>query len=126
MSKIGYLKKVTNPDSFDGDEFHGEISTLQINLNIKLLPNKDSMSANAPNFIIYALMSSGSEIPIGGAWQKQKMQVSGGTLEFLSISIDDPSLPNPLNVAAFKQDESNYDITWRRRQSTQQPTVESA
>jgi uncharacterized protein (DUF736 family) len=36
---------------------------------------------------------------------------------FLSITLDDPSFPQPLNVSAFKQPNSDeYAITWRRRQ----------
>jgi uncharacterized protein (DUF736 family) len=55
-------------------------------------------------------------IPIGAAWRKRKSQIGDIDFEFLSMTIDDPSLTSGLNVAAFKNENGNWDITWRRRQ----------
>jgi uncharacterized protein (DUF736 family) len=116
MSKIGNLKTVMNGSK---EELHGEVSTLQMQLKIKLLPNAGKTSENAPDYIVAANGYSGVDIPIGGAWKKTKSKIGGNDFEFLSITIDDPSLPNPLNVAAFKNNEGGWDITWRRRQSAE-------
>lgn len=116
MSKIGNLKAVMNGSK---EELHGEVTTLQMQLKIKLIPNTGKMNENAPDYIIAAAGYSGADIPIGGAWKKTKSKIGDVEFEFLSITIDDPSLPNPLNVAAFKNNEGGWDITWRRRQTAE-------
>ncbi len=112
--KIGKLTPVMNGEK---EELHGDIATLQMQMKIKLVLNGTKASENAPDYIIAAAGSSGIDIPVGGAWIKRKRQIGDIDLEFLSITIDDPSLPNPLNVTAFKNNEGGYDITWRRKQS---------
>ena len=122
MSKIGYLKPFMNGTK---EELHGEIRTLQIQLRVKFLPNNKT-SDNAPDYAITAVGPNGSDVQIGGAWKKEKQQIGDVLLEFLSITIDDPSLPNALNVAAFKNDDGSYEITWRRRQNSQNDAVQDA
>lgn len=116
MSKIGYLKPVMSGNK---EELHGEIKTLQMQLQIKLIPDSFKTNDNAPDYIIAAVGYSGADIQIGAAWKKEKQKIGDVLLEFLSITIDDPSLPSALNVAAFKQQDGSYDITWRRRQKGQ-------
>lgn len=113
MSNIGTLRSVTNNYR---EELHGEINTLQMQLKIKLVPNAQKMGTEAPDYIIAAVGFSGIDIPVGAAWKKRKSQIGDVELEFLSLTIDDPSLPAGLNVAAFKNENGNWDITWRRRQ----------
>lgn len=112
MTKIGQLKPVsdTNPR-----ELYGEIKTLQLQLQINCVPVMKKTKDTAPDYTIFA----SNDIEIGSAWIKSKQNVDGSVYEFLSITIDDPSMPSPLNVAAFKLDSGMYDITWRRRQSSQ-------
>jgi len=119
MSKIGYLKPVMIGNT---EELHGEVKTLQMQLKIKLVPIEFKSSGNAPDYTIAATDFSGSDVEIGSAWKKQKQKIGDVMLEFLSITIDDPSLPNSLNVAAFKKDDGSYDISWRRRQPPQETT----
>ena len=116
MSKIGFLKTV-----YQGNrpELHGEINTLQIQLKVKLIPNSNRATENAPDYIVCASGYSGSDVQIGAAWRKEKTQIGDASFEFLSITIDDPSLPSALNVAAFKNDKGDWDITFRRRQVNQ-------
>jgi hypothetical protein len=45
-------------------------------------------------------------VPIGSAW------TGDATREFLSIAIDDPSFKTRMNIAAFKNREGGYDLTW--------------
>lgn len=116
MSKIGFLKSVYQGNR---EELHGEIITLQIQLKIKLVPNNLRSSESAPDYIVCAVGYSGQDIQVGAAWKKEKTQIGDANFEFLSITIDDPSLPSALNVAAFKNDASEWDITFRRRQANQ-------
>ena len=110
--KIGTLKPVSVGTH---EELHGEIKTLQMQLKVRFIPDRYKSSDNAPDYIICAQ----GDVQIGAAWKKQKQQIGDIDLEFLSITIDDPSLPNALNVAAFKNKEGGWDITWRRRQDGQ-------
>lgn len=114
--KIGNLKPIQHGTK---ELLIGEVKTLQMQLKIKLIPNSLKASDNAPDYTIVTASSSGDDVQIGGAWIKTKQQIGDVNLEFLSITIDDPSLPNALNVAAFKNNDGNYDITWRRRQNNQ-------
>ena len=120
MSKIGYLKPY-NTGTYE--ELHGEIKTLQFQLKLKFLPDLMRTNEKAPDYTIYADVANGDDIEIGAAWKKNKQKLDGNILEFLSMTIDDPSLPSALNVAAFKQDDGSYEISWRRRQVTQQETA---
>jgi len=116
MSKIGYLQ----PSAGAFEELHGEVQTLHMQLKLKLHPNNSSMSENAPDYLVCTPTSNNADVQIGAAWKKQKQKLGDVTLEFLSLTIDDPSFPHPLNVAAFPNNEGGYDITWRRRQTGNQ------
>lgn len=121
--KIGHLNPVSRGNH---EELHGEVKTLQMQLKIKLLPNHLKNSDNAPDFNVCTPAHSGDDVQIGAAWKKTKQQIGDVMLEFLSITIDDPSLPNALNVAAFKKDDGSYEITWRRRQNSQNDAAQNA
>ncbi len=114
MAKIGYLT-VYNNGSYK--ELHGEIKTLEFQISVRLVPDVMRTNENAPDYIAYADSAGGDGIEIGAAWKKRKAQQDGSMLEFLSLTIDDMSLPQPLNVAAFKKDDGGYDISLRRRKS---------
>tara|TARA_B100000780_G_scaffold262761_1_gene216159 strand:- start:859 stop:1227 length:369 start_codon:yes stop_codon:yes gene_type:complete len=116
MTTIGYLIPA---DTGQGEELHGEVRTLQLQQKIKLLPNPNKTNKDAPDFIISALCFNGGDIQIGAAWRKTKDKIGAPPVHFISLSMDDPSFPNPLNVAAFKADDGRYEITWRRRQAQQ-------
>lgn len=117
MSKVGFLKPYNNGTY---EELHGEIKTLQFQLKIKLIPDNMRTNDQAPDYTIIADAPSGEDVEIGAAWLKSKQQNDGSVCEFLSLTIDDLSLPQALNVAAFKQDDGSYEISWRRRRSQNQ------
>lgn len=115
MSKIGFLNEITTAN---GKELRGEIRTLQIHIRIFLIENRNKVNERAPDYI--AVSPAGDiDIPIGGAWIQKKSQIGDIDFEFLSITIDDPSFPNAFNVAAFKNNNGGWDISWRRRQASQ-------
>jgi uncharacterized protein (DUF736 family) len=116
MSKIGYLKPYNNGTY---EELHGEVKTLSFQLKIKLALDNMRTNENAPDYIVYADTMTGEAIDIGAAWKKSKRKEDGSLLEFLSLTIDDLSLPQPLNVAAFKHNDGSYEISWRRRRPLQ-------
>lgn len=113
-NKIGALKSANNGGL---DEWQGEITTLHNHLSIRLAPTGNLPSGMAPAYKIFAFGSMGQETEVGAAWKKSKRKTDGTDFEFLSITIDDPSFPEKLNVVAFKNNQGSWDITWRRRQT---------
>lgn len=118
MSKIGYLKS-TSPN--DTSELVGVISSLDLAINIRLTPNEQSGSEQAPSHRIMSRNPAGLEVEIGSAWTKTIQNSNRYGEVFFSMTLDDPSFAKPLNVAAFKDPhEDVWNITWRRRQETAQ------
>lgn len=113
--KIGTLK---SQQINNRHEWHGRIQTLDVSIDIKLVPNAPKRSGGAPDFIIYAQSTNGLSIEIGAGWKKERVKEDGEVFEFISLTLDDPSLSRPLNVAAFKNEAGEWDITFRRRQNT--------
>lgn len=120
MSNIGYLKPVRNGSY---EELHGEVRTLQMAVKIRFIPESGKTSDLAPDYKIFAVGVSGQDAEIGAAWKKTKKMLGDVEFEFLSITVDDPSFPASLNVAAFKNNQNGWDITWRRRQEKTQPAA---
>lgn len=115
MTTIGRLKRLF---SDSGETLVGTVSTLQLTLAITLYPTGEPADSRRPSYEIRAKNAEGREVPVGAAWLKTITTPEKFGEEFLSITIDDPSLPQPLNVAAFKDgDGDTWAITFRRRQS---------
>lgn len=121
MSKIGELEEVQN----NGEkEYWGNIRTLTHNLKIRLVANKDfGGGAGAPDYLVMCKSVNGTDTQIGSGWLKTPNAPSN-IREFLSMTLDDPSFLQPLNVAAFPKEKGKWDISWRRRQNN--PAVETA
>jgi uncharacterized protein (DUF736 family) len=113
--KIGTLK---SQQINNRHEWHGRIQTLDVAINIKLVPNAQKRSDGAPDFAIYAQSANGQSIEIGAGWKKGRIREDGEVFEFISLTLDDPSLSKPLNVAAFKNETGEWDITFRRRHNS--------
>jgi uncharacterized protein (DUF736 family) len=96
--------------------FSGRIRTLAHRLNLEFEPveTPDKRSAESPDFTVYA-RDGGDMVPIGSAWKKESNRGREVT-RFLSITLDDPSFPAPLNLAAFPEDHdpAQFRIVWNR------------
>lgn len=100
----GYLK-------LENNEWRGKISTLHIDMAIKLAP-VERRSENGPAFYVYAAGKGGHAVKVGVAFEK-RMKDSGEA--FYSLSIDDPSLDATLYVTAFPtKEDGKLDIVWQR------------
>lgn len=113
--KIGTLKEISGTGK---RQFQGAISTLNLDLTI-LLKEVVIDAPNAPNFTVLAKSENGKECEIGAAWRKTPVRYAEHMDEFLSLTLDDPSFDQRLNIAAFPKGNGEWDITWRRRQSNQ-------
>lgn len=114
MSKVGYLNIFNNGNY---EELNGEIKTLAFQRSIRLIPDSMRTNESAPNYIVYAENNGVYEIQIGVAWKKYKLRKDNTTLNYLSLVIDDHSLPEPFKCAAFPNDNSGFDISWTRSQN---------
>ena len=87
----------------------GSIRTLTINAKVRLVPNENRDSNNAPVFRVYIGQSR-----IGDAWAAR----SGGDTpkDYLRVRLDDPSLPEPISAALFEsKDKKEAQLVWNRR-----------
>jgi uncharacterized protein (DUF736 family) len=90
----------------------GMIVTLEHNLKIHLNPCV-ARSPESPMFEIFAIGKGAVEVKVGAAWEKKTTKT--GEI-FYSLTIDDVSFSEPLNVTAFKAKEGFgvYEIVWQR------------
>ncbi|GLK50878.1 DUF736 domain-containing protein [Maricaulis virginensis] len=114
MSKIGNLKP-TGPGDFWSD-LRGDIRTLSFKANIRIAAISDpSANPDAPTHRVYVRDAEGEMMELGGAWKRDINRGPNAGDQFLSVTLDDPSFPHPLNFAVFK-DGDVASATWRRRQ----------
>ena len=113
MRKIGQLRPLTN-DPAAG--LVGHISTLECDLTLQLEPTGAAADTPKPTYLVAARNTAGRLVNIGAAWLKTATRGETTGEPFLSLTLDDPSLQAPLNVAAFKETAgSGWVVTWRRR-----------
>jgi uncharacterized protein (DUF736 family) len=90
----------------------GSIATLTVAMNFALR-GVASNHPNAPRYEICTRSPAGAAVQIGALWE----QTSKTTGEcFLQGRIDDPSMPRPLAISAFRQDDGSYNVAWLRPQ----------
>jgi uncharacterized protein (DUF736 family) len=112
MSIIGKIKK----DDHSG-QLQGYISTLQLKLQFWL----ESSGMSKPNSPAYHIFcnSPGGKTQVGAVWKKISQKPGHPPSEFMSMTFDDPSFAQALNVAAFPNQEGGWDVSFRRRQERQ-------
>lgn len=100
MAVIGTFKR-------QGDDFAGDIQTLALKVGRVTIEREQKRSENAPDYRIYA---SGAEI--GAAWEKAAQD--GGAV-YLSVKIDDPSLPAAIDAALVQDNQGDgWTLLWSR------------
>jgi len=104
MSVIGTFK----PDKDGG--WSGTIRTLTIDVKARLVPNDNQANEHAPAFRIYAGPSE-----LGAAWRQRTN--GENPREYLSVRLDDPSLPEPVSAAMFETaDGLEAQLVWNRKE----------
>jgi len=87
------------------DGFIGVVSTLTLDVKVQLRP-ADKSSDKAPDYRIYA-----SRAEIGAAWKK----TSNDGRAYLSVKLDDPSLPAPILANLFEMEGGEFELIWSRQ-----------
>jgi uncharacterized protein (DUF736 family) len=95
----------------DGDGFVGALATLTHHAPLTFTP-----AAGAD----YAVMSDGTEV--GAAWKRTGRETGK---PYLSVKLDSPFLPGPVNCALLARDGGVYVLVWNRdeRKSEPRPAV---
>jgi uncharacterized protein (DUF736 family) len=89
----------------------GSIQTMMINTKVRLVPDDNRDNENAPIFRVFVGQSR-----IGDAWAAR----SGceNPKDYLSVRLDDPSLPEPISAALFQsEDGKEAQLVWDRRKA---------
>ena len=98
MSNIGSFTRQDN-------DFYGTLRTLSLNVKCKIVPiAKDG--GNGPDYRVLA-----GTTEIGAAWQRQ----SKANRDYLSVRIDDPLLPAPLDARLIDSEDGSMSLYWSRR-----------
>jgi len=89
----------------------GAIRTLTIDVKAKFVPNDNRENDRAPAFRIFAGRSE-----LGAAWAQRSN--GENPRDYLSVQIDDPSLPEPISAAMFHGKEGEEaQLVWNRRRA---------
>lgn len=88
--------------------FFGRVRTLSLDTDLAIVPAEKSNAEKAPN---HRVLLFGSEI--GAAWDHTSEEAG----PYLSVTIDDPCLPEPMRARLFKsrEDENEWALHWSRR-----------
>lgn len=117
MANIGTFRSRNSSDLLNTLE--GQISTLNFSGKLVIKREQTSDHSNAPSHRVYFVRPEAANVEIGAAWTQQIRSGDRIGEEFLSVQIDDPSMPHPLNFGLFREDEDgNWNATWRRRQAS--------
>ena len=94
----------------DGAGYAGTIQTLTLKAKITFEP-QEKRSGNAPDYRVFHV-AEGFTSEIGAAWKKTSRE----NAEYLSVSIDDPSLPEKINCRLVKTgSEQGHTLYWDRQ-----------
>lgn len=94
--------------SFTRDEtgtYNGVIRTLTLNVKATIRP-VERESDKAPDHRVLA-----GAVEIGAGWSKAARETGA---EYLSLKIDDPSLPAPIYAQLVQGDDGNHKLIWSR------------
>lgn len=105
MATIGEFERVEG-------SFVGVINTLSLRATVRIIPTDERRSDKSPDYRIFA---GKGRAPIGVGWKK----TSDAGRDFVSVQIDDPSLPAPINAALFATDSPSggFELIWTRAAS---------
>jgi uncharacterized protein (DUF736 family) len=92
------------------DTYTGDLSTLSVAVRKVVFRPNDSKTANGPDYRVIGAGKAG-DVEIGGAWKKRSQD---SDRKYLSVSVDDPSLAQPLNCALVEGDGEGFILIWSR------------
>lgn len=89
----------------DAGNLNGAIRTLT--LNVKATVRRvERDNEKAPEYRVFA-----GAVEIGAGWSRTARETGA---EYLSLKLDDPSLPNPIYAQLVQGDEGEHKLIWSR------------
>ncbi|MBO9669565.1 MAG: DUF736 domain-containing protein [Sphingobium sp.] len=89
----------------DSGAFTGSIRTLTLNVKATIRPvGRDN--DKAPDHRVFA-----GAVEIGAGWSKAARETGA---EYLSLKLDDPSLPSPIYAQLVQGDKGEHKLIWSR------------
>ena len=103
MSVIGQFTR-------EGSGFTGRVHTLTLYRELTIVPAEHPDAENAPDYRVHAEGEDGPEI--GAGWKRSSDKAGA----FVSIQLDDPTLPQPIRANLFRDDDagSAWSLHWSR------------
>lgn len=86
----------------------GNIRTLLIDVKVRFVPNDNKASDVAPAFRLFT-----GDSEVGAAWRKRS--AGEQPRDYLSVSLDDPLLSQPISAALFESSANESHLVWNRR-----------
>jgi uncharacterized protein (DUF736 family) len=91
----------------DTDGYIGSIRTLTLHAKLRLVAIDNKAKEDGPDFrILFGVQE------VGAAWKAKTHEAE--PRDYLSATIDDPALPEPLRGAMF-EDNGQLSFVWRRK-----------
>jgi len=88
----------------EGDSYTGSVPSLTTSgLPVRIVPAKQKG-------VDYEVALGDAGIELGVAWKK----TSGKGNAYLSVKLDSPALPEPVNCALLKQNDGSHALVWKR------------
>jgi uncharacterized protein (DUF736 family) len=101
MSSIGTF-------AFANEQFSGTVRSLNLNIKARIVPVADKRSEDSPDYRVV----TGNGYELGVAWAR----VSRSNRGYLSVSLDDPSLPAPIYARLIESSATpgEHELLWSR------------
>ncbi|MBR1070205.1 uncharacterized protein (DUF736 family) [Bradyrhizobium japonicum] len=100
--------------------YAGEIATLTVlRTNVKFLPTEKTGDKEPDYRIVHEF--EGMAVELGAAWTRN----SDRGRHYLSVMLDDPALPTPINAALFPSTENEQAALVWQRQAKKPPVTEA-
>jgi len=88
-----------------GDRYTGAVRTLTLNVKAQIAPAEEE-NDKVPDYRVFA-----GQIELGAAWKK----TSNTGPEYLSVKLDDPSLPAPIYASPVEAEGADeFTLLWSR------------
>jgi uncharacterized protein (DUF736 family) len=117
--QIGKITRFKSDSEENNLLFTGNFHTMEFSIDyFELIRNPfRSPDTKRPDYLIYGRNAKADKVEIGAGWHREFLR-EGIKGEMISLTFDDPSFKNPINVTAFKgDDEDSWPITWRRERA---------
>jgi len=110
MKKIGCFRQ-------DGQNFNGNITTLQFSVQACIMPNENKTGVQDADYVIVQTKAGGYQPEIGSARQ---CYTRTDKTPYLAIEIDDPSCHHPILATLWKAEDGLYYLFWNRHRAGSQ------